>query len=128
MILQQALTELQRLEPKAVLATESKYQLISLNKPQLAKNPVVVKPQNERATCKELYGNRIFGETEDPLAAMGQYLQDMVDPSDPDEAHVPRFETSAFGFQIDDRFHAHRRNIETTSILEACYTYPYHTQ
>ncbi|KAI8238932.1 hypothetical protein K4K55_002429 [Colletotrichum sp. SAR 10_96] len=92
-ILQHALAELQRLEPEAVLATQFKSQLVSLNRLKLAKIPIVVKFKNESATREELYNVKIVGETEAPLAAMAQYLRDMVDPSDPDDAHFPRFET-----------------------------------
>lgn len=114
-ILQHALAELQRLEPKAVLATEFKSQLVSLNKLQLAKNPIVVKFKNESATREELYNVKIVGETEAPLAAMAQYLQDMVDPSDPDDAHFPRFETSVDALNVV-LGHSPRANDEVAAV------------
>ncbi|KAK2761085.1 piwi domain-containing protein [Colletotrichum kahawae] len=114
-ILQHALAELRRLEPNAVLATEFKSQLVSLNKLQLAKNPIVVKFKNERATREEPYNVKIVGETEAPLAAMAQYLQDMVDPSDPDDAHFPRFETSIDALNVV-LGHSPRANDEVAAV------------
>ncbi|KAK0368163.1 piwi domain-containing protein, partial [Colletotrichum limetticola] len=66
---------------------------VSFDKLQLVKSPIVVKLKNESAMREELYNVRIVGETEAPLAVMAQCLRDMVDPSNPDDAHFPRFET-----------------------------------
>ncbi|KAF4820886.1 Protein argonaute 5 [Colletotrichum siamense] len=93
-ILQHALAELKKLEPDAVFATEFKSQLVCLNKLRLVKNPIIVKFKNENSSREELYNVKVVGETEAPLAAMVQYLQTMVDTSDPDEVHFPRFATS----------------------------------
>ncbi|KAK2770403.1 piwi domain-containing protein [Colletotrichum kahawae] len=114
-ILQHALAELQRLEPKAVLATEFKSQFVSHNKLQLEKNPIVVRLKNESATREELYNVKIVGETEAPLAAMAQYLRDMVDPSDPDNAHFPRFETSVDALNVV-LGHSPRANDEVAAV------------
>ncbi|KAF4486867.1 Protein argonaute 5 [Colletotrichum fructicola Nara gc5] len=114
-ILQHALAELRRLEPNAVLATEFKSQLVSLNKLQLAKNPIVVRFKNENATREELFNVKIVGETEAPLAAMAQYLRDMVDPSDPDDAHFPRFETSVDALNVV-LGHSPRANDEVAAV------------
>ncbi|KAK1509317.1 piwi domain-containing protein [Colletotrichum abscissum] len=70
-----------------------KSQFVSLDKLQLVKSPIVVKLKNESAMREELYNVRIVGETEAPLAVMAQCLRDMVDPSNPDDAHFSRFET-----------------------------------
>ncbi|KAF6840259.1 RNA interference and gene silencing protein [Colletotrichum plurivorum] len=93
-IVKLALAELQKQEPNAFLATEFKSQLISTLKLNLAKNPFVVNFVPELSTREEPYSVKIVGETEVPLEAMAKYLQTMVDTSDPDESHFPRFETS----------------------------------
>ncbi|KAJ0335515.1 hypothetical protein KNSL1_013573 [Colletotrichum chrysophilum] len=114
-ILQHALAELQRLEPKAVLATEFKSQLVSFNRLKLAKNPIIVKFKNESATREELYNVKIVGETEAPLAAMAQYLRDMVDSSDLDDAHFPHFETSVNALDVV-LGHSPRANDEVAAV------------
>ncbi|KAK2770412.1 RNA interference and gene silencing protein [Colletotrichum kahawae] len=119
-ILQHALAELQRLEPKAVLATEFKSQLVSLNRLQLAKNPIVVKFKNESATREELYNVKIVSETEALLAAMAQYLRDMVDPSDPNDAHFPHFETSVNALDVVLSHSPHANDEVAAVVLHTC--------
>ncbi|KAK1972031.1 piwi domain-containing protein [Colletotrichum sublineola] len=93
-ILQHAIEELRRLEPGAIVATEFKSQLVSLKKLKLAINPIAVIFKQEGSDRQESYLVTIVGETEAPLADMKDYLKTMIDRSDPDEAHFPRFATS----------------------------------
>ncbi|KZL81875.1 piwi domain-containing protein [Colletotrichum incanum] len=93
-ILQHALEELRKLEPGAIVATEFKSQLVSLKKLKLAINPIRVIFKQENSDRQESYSVKIVGETEAPLADMKEYIKTMIDKSDPDEAHFPRFATS----------------------------------
>ncbi|KAJ0167680.1 Protein argonaute-3 [Colletotrichum tanaceti] len=93
-ILQNALEELRKLEPGAIVATEFKSQLVSLKKLKLAINPIQVVFKQESSNRQETYSVKIVGETEAPLADMKEYLKTMIDKSDPDEVNFPRFATS----------------------------------
>lgn len=114
-ILQHALEALQQNEEGAILATEFKSQLVSLKKLKLAVNPIQVIFKQENSDRSETYSVKIVGETEAPLDAMKEYLKTMIDRSDPDEVHFPRFATSVDALGVILGF-TPRRNEQLTAI------------
>ncbi|KAK1719176.1 piwi domain-containing protein [Colletotrichum lupini] len=114
-ILQAALEELKNLEPNAILATEFKSQLISLKKLKLAVNPIKVILRQENSDRSESYLVKIVGETAAPLKEMKEYLQTMIDKSDPDEANFPRFAASVDALGVILGYTA-RKNDQVTAI------------
>ncbi|KAI3545869.1 piwi domain-containing protein [Colletotrichum filicis] len=114
-ILQAALEELKKLEPNAILATEFKSQLISLKKLKLAVNPIKVILRQENSDRSESYLVKIVGETAAPLKEMKEYLQTMIDKSDPDEANFPRFAASVDALGVILGYTA-RKNDQVTAI------------
>ncbi|KXH44790.1 eukaryotic translation initiation factor 2C 3 [Colletotrichum nymphaeae SA-01] len=114
-ILQAALEELKNLEPNAILATEFKSQLISLKKLKLAVNPIKVIFRQENSDRSESYLVKVVGETAAPLKEMKEYLQTMVDKSDPQEANFPRFAASVDALGVILGYTA-RKNDQVTAI------------
>ncbi|KXH25802.1 piwi domain-containing protein [Colletotrichum simmondsii] len=114
-ILQAALEELKNLEPNAILATEFKSQLISLKKLKLTVNPIKVIFRQENSDRSESYLVKVVGETAAPLKEMREYLQTMVDKSDPQEANFPRFAASVDALGVILGYTA-RKNDQVTAI------------